>query len=151
MSDDEAPIDFKKAKIMLKNKKYNKNQGPHSGDNVKNISKIHSSKKNDGKLFNNFNELRKQKENKIKDKLKEIKMIKKRLESEEYTYRVLQIAQEIFVSAKPHLLSTEQERLAVAESSIQAGQAFYKMAKNFVEHVGMEDLISDIMENKNDP
>ena len=151
MNDDETPIDFKKAKIMLKNKKSDKNQRLQGVDSVKNISKLHASKKNDGKLFNNFNELRKQKENQIKDKLKEIKMIKKRLESEEYTYKVLQIAQEIFVSTKPHLLSTEQERLAVAESSIQAGQAFYKMAKNFVEYVGMEDLIGDIMENKNDP
>lgn len=152
MSDDGKPIDFKKAKMVLKNKKLDKNQ-KQENNNIRHINRPPASKKPNGKLFNNLDEFRKQKEVKIKDKLKEIEMIKKRLESEEYIYRVLQIAQEVFVNSQPHLLSNEQERMAAAEKSIQAGQTFYKMAKNFMEYVAVEDLINDIMKdkNKNDP
>jgi hypothetical protein len=149
MGDDKKPIDFKKAKLGLFKNKDQKSS--HNNDVLRSISRVpppppQKPKKPDVKVLSNLEAIRKQRD----EDLKEMDMIRRRLESEEYVSRVLQIAQDVYVRSQPQLVSDEQERLALAESAIQAGQAYYKIAKEFKEYVAMEDFIHGVMsEEKN--
>lgn len=145
MSDDKKTIDFKKLRRNRANKPKDAEDGPrgilHSLGKVPPPPK----KKPEAKVLDGLEKLRKQKEQDMKD----IEDMKRALESEEYMARVLQIAHDVYVRSQPHLLRTEEERLALAESSVQAGQAFYRIAKEFIEYVATEDFIKSIM--KEDP
>ena len=142
MSDDKKPIDFKSAKN--KNLKQQLDRQRINDGIIRSIGKVTPPppppRKPEARVTND--NVRSQRE---RDMAREIVELKRKLESEEYMTRVLNIAHDVFVRSQPHLLRNEEERLALAESSIQAGQAFYRIAKEFIEYVATEDFIKEIM------
>ena len=143
MSDDKKPIDFKSAKN--KNLKQQLDRQRINDGIIRSIGHFKvppppAPKKPEARVTNDS--ARSQRE---RDMAREIVELKRKLESEEYMTRVLNIAHDVFVRSQPHLLRNEEERLALAESSIQAGQAFYRIAKEFIEYVATEDFIKEIM------
>jgi hypothetical protein len=147
MSDDKKTIDFKKLRPSLLRKSKSDNSG--SKGTVHSLGKVPPppKKKYDAKVLDGLEKLRKQREQEVK----EINEMKRAMESEEYMARVIQVAHEVYVKAQPHLLRSEEERLALAESSIQAGQAFYRIAKEFIEYVATEDFINNIISSDDKP
>ena len=152
MSDDKKTIDFKKARLGLFKNKNEKNQKTSQNNDVlRSLNKVPpppppriQPKKPEAKVFNNMDAIRKQRD----EDMREMEMLKRRLESEEYISKVLQIAHDVYIRSQPQLLRSEEERLALAESAIQAGQAYYKIAKEFVEYVAMEDFVHAVMKEE---
>ena len=147
MSDDKKTIDFKNAKLGLFNKKLNKNQRINNNNNIlRGLDRVPLppvKNKPLGKVSNTDEILRQREQD-----MRAMRDLQRRVESEEYTARVLQIAHDVFVRSQPQLLQTEEERLALAESAVQSGQAFYRMAKEFIEYVATEDFIHSILEEE---
>jgi len=147
MSDDKKTIDFKNAKLGLFNKKLNKNQRINNNNNIlRGLDRVPPppvKNKPLGKVSNTDEILRQREQD-----MRAMRDLQRRVESEEYTARVLQIAHDVFVRSQPQLLQTEEERLALAESAVQSGQAFYRMAKEFIEYVATEDFIHSILEEE---
>lgn len=147
MSDDKKTIDFKKAKLGLFNNKSNKSQRlSNNNDILRGLGRVPPPplKNKPVAKISSLDEILRQREQDVKD----MKELQRRMESDEYTARVLQIAHDVYVRGQPQLLTTEEERLALAESAIQSGQAFYRMAKEFIEYVATEDFIKSILEEK---
>lgn len=145
MSDDKKTIDFKSAKN--KNLKQLIDRQRQNEGIIRSMGKVTPPpppppKKQEGKVIDKLDQARGQREAEM---AKEIASLRRKLESEAYMARVLNVAHDIFVRSQPHLLRNEEERLALAESSVQAGQAFYKIAKEFIEYVSTEDFINEIM------
>jgi hypothetical protein len=89
-------------------------------------------------------QLEKEKMRLIQERVDQMKEEKRRAETQDYIAVVLEVAQDVYLKSQPQLAKSEEERMAIAERSIQAGQAFYKIAKEFVTYVKTENLINDL-------